>query len=116
MIRITDPDKIRTSGDFKLDGLLIKRHEFAKQASELGKESLTIEAVPFKRMDDGDVLASKDRVFKVVLSDVVAEMFGDRLSAECKAAMMDAYFATEKASALLMKELGGLDCVWEAPS
>lgn len=115
MIRITDIEKLRTSGDFKLDGLLIKKHYFDKQATENGKETLVIEAVPFKRMDDGKVLASQDRVYKIVITDVVAEMFGNRLSAGCKQAMVDAYFATEKATAMLMSELGGIDCDWEAP-
>jgi len=35
MIRITDTEKIKTKGDFKLDGLLIKKHYFdSKQVAQ----------------------------------------------------------------------------------
>ena len=119
MIRITNPEYIRTSGDFKLDGLLIKRHEFEKQTSELGKESLTMEAVPFKRMDDGKIMSSPERVHKIVENDLVSLMSEDnpKLSAECKLAVQEAYFATEKANTMLFNELCGKDLqlVWEAP-
>ena len=118
MIRITAPDYIRKSGDFKLDGLLIKKHSFEKQTSGDGIESLTMEAVPFRRMDDNQVLSYPNDVYKVVITDLIYELTqGTRLSLECKQAIAEAYYPTEKANTMIFNELCGKDLqlVWEAP-
>jgi len=115
MIKITDIEKIKTKGDFKLDGLLIKKHSFEKQTTGAGTESLVIEAVPFTKMDDGSLIYYPSEVYKVVITDLIGKMYAGSLSAECVQAMLDAYYATEKATAMMMTELGGVACSWEAP-
>ena len=114
MIRITDQEKIKTKGDFKLDGLLIKKHYFDKQTSGAGKESLVIEAAPFTRLDDGTVIYAPDRVYKIISNDLIADLSNGRFSQDCVQAMMEAYFATEKATQMMMNELQ-VACGWEAP-
>ena len=115
MIRITDQEKIKAAGAFKLDGLLIKNFNFSKQTTGNASESLVVEAVPFSKLDNDELMAYPNKVYKIALNDIQAELLGSRISATTKALFVQAYFATEKAVAGLMTELENIKCVFEEP-
>ena len=113
MIRIKDDEKIKGSGSFKLDKVLVKKYYFEKQTSGEGRESLVIEVVPFSRLDDGSIVYSSDVVKKVYISNLTQKLQSGEVSMELIQAMMDAYIATEKAIASMLTELADFDCEWE---
>jgi hypothetical protein len=90
MIRITNSENIKKSGDFKLDGLHVKKFSFEYPTTGKSKQVLTIELVPFANLDDGSRVYDLDTVYKVFIPDVDAYLMKHGFTN-----VINAYFATE---------------------
>lgn len=113
MIRITNSEYVKTKGEFRVDGLHVKRYHFDFPTTEVAKQNLNIEAVPFTYMDDGSRMFYNDRFYKIYISDI------DSFLVEHKGidAILDAYFYTEKAiTELINLKYPLLNANWDAPN
>lgn len=70
MIQITNPEQIKKSGEFKIDGLHVKRFHFELQPEANAPEELTVELVPFGIMDSGEKIHDLTKTYKIVITDL----------------------------------------------
>jgi hypothetical protein len=113
MIRITNQEQIKKSGNFRIDGLHIKRFHFDLQPETGAGEELTIECVPFATMEDGSKIHDLTRIYKVSINDLQEYLVDNPDVAQAVGA---AYYATEAAIAqLINKRNPELQAVFEAP-
>ena len=110
MIRLTAPEHIKTHGEFQLDGLWVKSFVLHNPPDNTSKQTLTIEVVPFKYMDDGSKIFDLTRNKKVHLMD--AEQY---LITSGDTKFLQAYFATENAIAGLLSDRTEWTAVFQPP-
>lgn len=113
MIRITNDEHIKRAGEFKVDGLHVKRFHFDLQPETGAFEELTIELIPFATMDDSSKLFDQNNTFKVSINNL-QQFLAD--NPEVAMPVGIAYYATEAAiTALLGKKHPELQATYEAP-
>jgi hypothetical protein len=111
MIKITNLEYVKASGDFKLEGLHVKRFDFGFPTHANSQQSLTIELVPFAYMDDGSRIYDIEKVYKVVIPHVESY-----ITTHALASVGAAYYATEAGIAdILGVEHPNLNAVFVAP-
>lgn len=111
MIRLITADHIKTKGEFKLDGLWVKRFSFNNPPDNHSKQTLTFEVVPFSYMDDGS------RVFDNTRSRIVHIMDAEEyLLTSGDVDFVNAYFATEKSFSNLLTDRTDWAAQFEAPN
>ena len=97
MIKITNPDYIKKSGDFKLEELHVRKYSFEFPTLGSTKKSLTVEFVPVATLDDGTRIYDQDKVYKIYIPDLDAYLQANPIQSA-----ITAYFATEAALAEIL--------------
>jgi hypothetical protein len=90
MIKIGNTDYVKTKGEFKLDGLHVRKYSFEYPTMGSSKQSLAVEFVPFTYLDDGSRVYDLDTIYKVHIPDVDTYLVENNLTN-----VITAYFATE---------------------
>ena len=111
MIRIKNSEYVKSAGDFKIDGLHVKRLHFDLTAQDNSAESLVVEMIPFATMDNGAKVFDHNKVYKIYIPNLQQYIIdgGDQ-------SIVAAYFATEQAiTHLLNDKHPELQAKFEAP-